>query len=109
MKRLFAVAAGLCVFFATSCINLNPSRITMDPPACNLLGIAVGDETLATVCDDMVDVVGAIIARTLPPAGPIAQSASSDEQQFKFISVDGRVVGLVRADLAPVVQAELDE
>ena len=111
MKRLFAaIAAGLSIMFSQGCQNMGSARTAADPLACELLSIAVGNETLATVCDDMVDVVGDIIARSLPPAGPLAQAGvGADGARFEFVTLNGRAIGLVRADLAATVQAQLNE
>lgn len=101
---------ALAAFVLPGCADgkFNPSTAAsvvsdIEAPACTMLGVVTGNHVVGAVCKDVAEIVGAILSKIKPSATHLV-----GETRYVGVSLNGRAIGVVRADLAPMVQAELD-
>jgi hypothetical protein len=112
MKRFIAVLVlALAALTNAGCTNgaFDPKTASgvvngVSAPACGMLGVVTGNQTVGAVCEDVAGIVSAILSQlklsASAPSGPVA---------YAKVTMGDRVIGFVRADLAAAVQAELDK
>jgi len=72
--------------------------------ACPLLGVVVKQKLAAVVCEDVVDAVKDVLEAT---EANVTEAPDGQPPRFKPLADNGRVIGLVRADLSTQVTREL--
>lgn len=99
---------GMCL---TSCVDgkFSPAKTAavidaVSAPACNMLGVFLGDKAVGVVCEDAVELVQAALLKVDVDPGKLPAPAVTDYVPLK----DGdRVVGFVCTGVAPALKAGL--
>lgn len=111
MKKIIAALTLACALTFPGCVDgkFDPATAgvivsSAAAPACTMLGISLGDQSVGAVCEDVAGMVSSILSKIKLSSIPFV-----GEAHYVGVSFDRRVVGFVRSDVAPQVQSALDE
>lgn len=111
MKKIIAAITLACALAFSGCtdgaFDSVKTGMIVDgaaAPACTMLGVALGDQSVGAVCEDVAGLVSSILSKI-----KLSTASSMGEPRYIGVSFDRRIIGFVRSDVAPQVQSALDE